>query len=99
MELSNIGKHCIWADRKIIELLSSVSTEDFIQVPQHTGRSLHTLVAHILASYEFALGNDYKNATLKYESMNKSQLLDSWTNQVRKFVTELESDPSKYFYL
>lgn len=97
MNLSDIGKHCIWADREITKLLLSVSEDDFTKVPEHTGRSMHDLVVHILGGYEMVLGGDYNKAIQSYDSMKKEELLNSWSNLVDKFVTETEGNPSKSF--
>ena len=99
MSLSDIGKHCIWADRELSKLLNSVSQDDFVKVPDNTGRSMHDLIVHILAGYEMVLGGDYNKAMKDYGSIKKSKLLDSWSNLVEKFITEIESNPQKSFKL
>lgn len=97
MTLSDIGKHCIWADRELAKLLSSVSQDDFVKVFYHTGRSMHDLIVHLVATYEIELGGDYKQAMKDYSSMNKVKLLNTWSNLVEKFITEIESNPQKSF--
>ena len=97
MTLSDIAKHCIWADRELATLLATVSQDNFTKVPEHTGRSLHDLVVHILAGYDMVLGGDYNKAMTTYGSMKHKQLIDTWKNLVEKFVTELDSNPSKSY--
>ena len=97
MILSDIAKHCIWADRELATLLATVSQDDFTTVPDHTGRSIQDLVVHILAGYEMVLGGDYNNAITTYGSLKHKELLDTWKDQVEKFVTELDNNPSKSY--
>ena len=99
MEFSDIGQHCIWADRKLATLLSTVSEEDFTRVPKQTGRSLKDLVAHVLAGYKMVLGEDYVSATETLGKMNQQELLQEWKNLVEKFIVEIESDPDKSYTL
>lgn len=97
MSLSDIGKHCIWADREMVKLLASVSQDEFTRVPEHTGRSMHDLVVHILVGYESMLDSDRKKTKDDYDSMKKNELVDSWNKLVEKFVTETEKNSSKSF--
>ena len=99
MEFSDLGKHCIWADKEVSKLLSTVPKSDFTKVPEHTGRSLQDLVAHILAGYEMVLGGNYKDATDKYGAMKQKDLLTDWNSLVVKFIEALESDPKKSYML
>ena len=97
MNLSDIGKHCIWADRELATLFSSVTKKQFNEVPESTGRSLCDLVVHLLAGYEMVLGGDYMNVMNTYGQKEQSELLEIWKNAVEKFITAIESDPSKSF--
>ena len=99
MEFSDLGKHCIWADKEVSKLLSTVPKSDFTKVPEHTGRSLQDLVAHILAGYEMVLGGNYKDATDKYGAMKQKDLLTAWNTLVEKFIEAIESDPKKSYML
>jgi uncharacterized damage-inducible protein DinB len=97
MELSDIGKHCIWADRETINLLKTIKEEDFNKTPEHTGRSIKDLVVHILSGYDMALGGNYKSAMDKYGNKDQKNLLKSWDSNVLKFITEIENDSSKSY--
>lgn len=98
MDLSDIGKHCIWADRRLATLLSKVSEEDFIKTPEQTDRSLKDIVAHIMAGYNMVLGGDYVKATETYtQKMNQQELLQEWASLVEKFIVDIESNPEKSY--
>lgn len=97
MNISDIGKHCIWADHEVSKLLLSISEDDFTKVPEHTGRSLHDLVVHLLAGYEMVIGGDYNKAMTTYDTLEQENLLSTWNTLVSKFITEIESNPSKSY--
>ena len=99
MATSDIGKHCIWADREVSKLLSSVKPDDFKQVPEQTGRSLHDLVVHLLVGYEMVLGVQPKDSLEKYNAMKQPELLTAWNAVVEKFITEIDGNITKSYPL
>lgn len=97
MAISDIGKHCIWADRQVVTLLRSVLPEDFSKKLDQTGRGLQDLVVHLLSGYDMVLGNDYNKSMEKFNNMKQKELLDYWDKLVEQFIKAIEENPAKSF--
>ncbi|MDH5401201.1 MAG: hypothetical protein OEZ01_06640 [Candidatus Heimdallarchaeota archaeon] len=95
--MRNIGAYYRWADTKVIELLSTLSEEEFNQESEGSKKSIAKLIQHLVLYYEINLHTYqkgiYDDIKLKLSKMDQSQLLTHWKEIIIRFEEILFTFP------
>ena len=93
MNLDYLGDYYIWADNKLIDLLKTVSEEDFTKVPSKLQRSMRDLTEHMISTYEFIAEpfsmKKYSEILKNLSEKTKGELFRYWSSKVAHFKLEI----------
>ena len=80
-DLATLVKHCMWADTRIIELVNTMTEQEFTTKPKNTGRSVRDLCVHISSTYLYEINHvTQKEEEEKLTTLDKDALLKSWSD-------------------
>ena len=95
MKVSELSFYYAWADKRIINLLNTISNEQFTQ-KLNNERSLKELSAHLVASYEMLLLHNLNNTYLgmkeleelskQIKNKSKNELLEYWGQILERLI-------------
>lgn len=86
--MKDLVKYYKYADFKLINLLESMTDEEFSKTAEFSSKSVRDIAEHIMIYYTIITEPDKKFKEMKqsYSLMAKSELLQYWKNIVEKFV-------------
>ena len=86
----------MWADTRIIELVNTMTEQEFTTKPKNTGRSVRDLCVHISSTYLYEINHvTQKEEEEKLTTLDKDALLKSWSDILVQAGKSLETNSEK----
>ena len=93
---SEIHHHFLWATKQILNLLQSMTDEEFSQKPSWNGRAIRESILHLVSVNAYFSSPDSYSAIIESSKhMDKNELLHTWSNLTNKIYDIFENDPKK----